>query len=646
MKYKHLFSPIRIGNVLFRNRIFTAPMGGTDIGYDGSFGPRSLAFYESSAKGGTAAVTASELVVHSLTDGYPAFHLDLSKENTLPNAAYVADAIARHGAVPSIELSHGGAFAEPGRTLDGEPVCDHVWGPMDMVHEDGMKVKALDEEKIQEIVRAYASCASLAKRAGFRMIMIHGGHGWLIQQFLSPAFNQRTDRYGGSVEGRCTFAIEVCKAVREAVGEGFPIEFRMSGAEMIPGGYDIEEGCRIAKLLEPYIDLIHVSAGAFFSSFTYTEPSMFQKHGTHLELAEAIKRVVNIPVATIGALDDPEQMEQILAEGKADVIYAGRTIMADPFFPRKVEEGREDEIVHCLRCYNCLAERGLTKSRRCSVNPLAGRENEGYEIQQAEVKKRVLVVGGGPAGLYAAHTAARRGHRVILCDQSAEIGGVLVGEKAIPFKYAMYELAKTYERLCLKAGVEIRRNTKVTPEYVKRIGPDALILALGAKPIHPPIPGLDSEHVMDVTEYVTKGEQLQHEVAVLGGGLAGSELAICLGQKGHKVHLIEMREGVCLDANAKMRPVLLDKLAECVTVHTGCRVKEILEDRVLCEDGQGECVEIRAQSVVCALGQKPRMDEAEKMMGLAPFTRVIGDCGQVRSIMQAMYEGYHVGLDI
>lgn len=345
-QYKHLSSPITIGRKTFRNRMFSAPMGGTDITNDGCIGPKSAAFYELRAKGGAAAVTVSECMVHK-TDGSHAYRLDESILNSLAGATYAADAIRRHGAIPSLELSHSGMFAGTYMTDKTKQHELVQYGPCDTVRADGVKVKALDEELITEIVHAYGHVASLAKRAGFEMVMIHGGHGWLINQFLSPLFNHREDEYGGSLENRCRFAIRVLKSVREAVGPDFLIEFRMSGSEFTEGGYGLEDGVEIAKMIEPYVDIIHVSAGTYQKTFGITHPSMFEEHGRNVFLAAEIKKHVSKPVATIGGLNDPEQLEEIIASGKADIVYMARALLADPFLPRKVVENRPEEIVKC-----------------------------------------------------------------------------------------------------------------------------------------------------------------------------------------------------------------------------------------------------------------------------------------------------------
>ncbi|MCQ4773866.1 FAD-dependent oxidoreductase [Lacrimispora saccharolytica] len=644
--FPHLCSPITIGRVTFRNRMFSAPMGGTDITNDGCIGPKSTAFYELRGKGGAGAVTVSECMVHPETDGSHAYHLDTSILNSLAAATYTADAIHRHGAVPSLELSHSGMYAGTYMTDKSKQHNMHQWGPSDTVRPDGVPVKALTTDMLSDIVASYGRVAGLAKRAGFGMIMIHGGHGWLLNQFLSPYFNKRTDEYGGSLENRCRLAIEVLKSVREAVGSGFPIEFRMSGSEFFEGGYDLAEGVRIAQMIEPYVDIIHVSAGTYQRGFGDTHPSMFKEHGCNVYLAAEIKKHVSVPVATLGGLNDPQQMEEIIASGKADIVYMARALLADPFLPRKIMENRENEIVHCLRCFTCMAERAVTATRRCTVNPLIGREIEGNEVSPAPVSKKVLVAGGGPGGLYAAYTAARRGHQVILCEKEAQLGGILKSEQAIPFKQEMYQLSQTYALFARNSGVEIRTSTEVTPEYVEKENPDALIIAVGSEPLVPPIKGLDGDNVVIVNDYYLEKEKVTDQVVVLGGGLAGCECAIHLGMEGKHVHLVEMRQELAPDANIRHRPLLLKEVDKYVTVHTGCKGLAVTDEGVLCETDTGEEILIPGTSVICALGQHSRTSLVNSLRDSAPYIAVIGDASKVSTITNAVYEGYHAALDI
>jgi NADPH-dependent 2,4-dienoyl-CoA reductase/sulfur reductase-like enzyme len=520
------------------------------------------------------------------------------------------------------------------------------WGPSDTTRPDGVEVKALSKEMLHEIAEAYGNVAGLAKRAGFEMLMVHGGHGWLLNQFFSPYFNKRTDEYGGSLENRCRFAIEVLQEVRKAVGPRFPIEFRMSGSELFEGGYDLEEGVRIAQQIEPYIDLLHVSAGTYQRGFGDTHPSMFKEHGCNVYLAAEIKKHVSVPVATIGGLNDPDLLEEIISSGKADVVYMARALLADPFLPRKVTENRTDEIVKCLRCFTCMAERAATSTRRCTVNPLIGREIEGSEVTPAPVKKKVLVAGGGPGGLYAAYTAARRGHEVILCEKESAVGGILKSEQALPFKHEMYELAGTYELLARKAGVDIRLNTEVTAEYAEKENPDALIIAVGSSPLVPPIKGLDGDNVVIVNNYYLEKDKVGDNVVVFGGGLAGCECAIHLGMEGKKVHLVEMRDALAPDANVRHRPLLLKEIDKYVTVHTGYKGLEVTQEGIICEDKDGKQQLVPGTSVICALGQRSRTDVVNALRDAAPYVAVIGDAARVSTITNAVYWGYHAALDI
>lgn len=645
-KFPHLSSPITLGRTTFRNRIFSAPMGGTDITNDGCIGPKSTAFYELRAKGGAGAVTVSELMVHPATDGSHAYHLDESILNSLACATYTADAIRRHGAIPSLELSHSGQFAGTYMTDKEKQHSLHQWGPSDGVRADGVPVRALTQELIDDIVAAYGHAAGLAKRAGFEMVMVHGGHGWLINQFLSPLFNHRKDGYGGSLENRTRFAVEVLKSVRAAVGPFFPIEFRMSGAEFAEGGYGLDEGVKIAQAIEPYADLIHVSAGTYQKTFGITHPSMFEDHGRNVYLAAEIRKHVAKPVAAIGGLTDPAMMEEIVASGKADVVYMARQLLADPETPRKIEEGREEEIVHCLRCFTCMAERAATGTRRCTVNPFIGRELDGTEIQPAPVKKKVVVVGGGPGGLYAAYTAARRGHQVILMEKEGEVGGILKSEQAIPFKKEMYQLAHTYELLARKAGAEIRLNTEATPETVEAEKPDALIIAAGSRPLVPPIKGLDGDNVVIVNDYYKEKDKVGDHVVVFGGGLAGCGCAIHLGREGKKVEIVEMRPTLAPDANVRHRPLLLAEIAKTAIVHTGYKGMEVTKEGILCMDPSGAQVLVPGDTVICALGQRSRTDVVEALRNSAPFVRVIGDAARVSTITNAVYWGHWAGMDV
>ena len=644
--YPNLCKPIQIGRMTFRNRMCSAPLGATDILADGTPGPRTLGFYEARAKGGAAAVTVSELVVHPETDGSQMLKLSLSTPGQLGAFAYVADAIKRHGAVASIELSHSGQYAGTYMVDKKKKGALCQYGPSDGVRPDGLPVKALEKGQIADIVAAYANAAALAKRAGFEMVMVHAGHGWLINQFLSPYFNKREDEYGGSLEHRVRFAREVLAAVRAEVGPGFPIELRMSGSELFDGGYDLDEGCRIAEALEDLVDIIHVSAGSYQFGFSITHPSMFRDHGCNVYLAAEIKKHVSVPVATIGGLSDPDQMEQIIASGQADIVVMGRALLADPEIPNKVMANRGDEVVKCLRCYVCMAERPVTQTRRCAVNPRIGREFEGLDITPCAARKRVLVVGGGIAGMVAAYVAAKRGHEVVLCEAASELGGILRTERALPFKQDMYNLGTTYALLCERAGVDIRLNTRVDAAYADEFGADAVVVAVGSEPMELPIPVEEGANVLSIDDLYLDGAPVGEEVVIVGGGLTGCECALLMASQGKKVHLAEMRDGLAIDANIRHRPILLAEIdATDIDVALNARALKVTLEGVEVEGPEGART-LAGTTVICAIGQRSRRADVDDLRDAAPFVRIVGDARRPANITTAVYEAWHAAMDI
>lgn len=644
--YPNLCKPLKIGNLTLRNRMCSAPLGATDILADGTPGPRTLGFYEARAKGGAAIVTVSELVVHPETDGSQMLRLSLSTPGQLGQYAYVADAIKRHGAIASIELSHSGQYA--GTYMVDKKAKSELcmYGPSDGSRPDGIPVKSLTKQQIDDIVAAYADAAALSKRAGFQMCMVHVGHGWLINQFLSPYFNKRDDEYGGSLENRVRFAREVLTAIRMACGPHFPIELRMSGSEFFEGGYGIEEGCRIAQALEDLVDIIHVSAGSYQFGFSITHPSQFREHGCNVWLAEEIKRHVTKPVATLGGLSDPEQMESILSAGKADIVVMGRALLADPEIPNKVMANKGAEVVNCLRCYVCMAERPVTQTRRCALNPRIGREFEGHTVTPATKPRKVLVVGGGIAGMKAAETAALRGHDVTLCEAEGELGGILRSEKALPFKEDMYKLGLTYARLVESAGVKVLLNTKVDTAFVDEHAPDALIIAVGSEPIPAPFPVDENAQVISIEDLYLHNASLGDEIVVIGGGLTGCECALLMSHKGKKVHLVHSGESLAPDCNIRQRPILLAEIdSSDADVHLSSRAFKVTKEGVMVQQGGKELL-VPGDTVVCAIGQRSRSELVDELRDGAPFVRVVGDAVRPATIGVAIYEAFHAALDI
>ncbi len=643
-QYPALCAPLHVRGVTLRNRMCSAPMGFPDLTEDGCLTEGAIAFYEERAKGGAAVVTVSEACVDYKNGKGHGRLINLQNGGVLAGLTNVARAIKRHGALANIELNHSGMLSDFD-VMAAERAAEQVrFGPSDMLLPNGTKVKAMSREQIAEAVELFGKGAALVKRAGFDMIMLHAGHGWLVHQFLSPLTNKREDEYGGSFENRARLALEILSAMRKAVGN-MPIEIRLSGMELAQGGIGLEDAVRFAKLVEKEVDIIHVSAGGE-PDFTVTHPSMFAEPGCNVKYAAEIKKHVSVPVATLGALNEPEQMEEIISSGKADMVCMARALLADPQLPKKVEQNRTDEILRCMRCLVCHAERMLTQTRVCAINPVIGREYELRFIPRAEKSKRVLIAGGGPGGMQCAVTAAMRGHKVTLCEKSAELGGTLRCESNVPFKKAFPKYIATMKRRMELAGVEVRLNTAVTPEYVRDFAPDALIVAVGGEPVRPPIKGMDRDNVIFAVELHERENELGKRVAVIGGGLAGCETGLHLAKGGREVSIVEMNSLLAPDANPRHRPALMAELAAHTRCFTDMQAVEINEKGLLCKNAEGELQLIEADSILAAAGVKPRRELADSLRGTAPQVDVIGDCDRPGMIRNATFRAFHAALDL
>jgi 2,4-dienoyl-CoA reductase-like NADH-dependent reductase (Old Yellow Enzyme family) len=570
-KFPHLSSPIQVGGITLRNRMTCAPMAFPEITPEGYLNKEAEAFYELRAQGGAASVTVSEAIVHMATGKSHGRQINLQDKEVLPGLANMARALKRHGAAASIELSHGGKYSAVDTTPNKESVR---YGPCAEVLKNGAVIQEMPKKIIREIVESFGEGAALCKKAGFDMIMVHGGHGWLLQQFLSPT-NKRTDEYGGSLENRARFTCEVLDCIRAAVGPEFPIEYRMSAVECTDEGYGLDEAIEFAKLIEDKIDLLHVSAGVHQICWDVTHPSMFAEPGCNVKYSAEIKKHVKVPVAVVGALNDPQMMEEIIASGKADIVVMGRALLVDPYLPQKVMVGKDEEIVYCVRCLSCYAERHQTGTRICALNPVTGRELENRFALPASTPKKVLVAGGGPGGMQTAITAAQRGHHVILCEKTGSLGGALRYERHIPFKKNLFAFIASKELQMKQAGVEVRLNTEVTAEYVDKEAPDVLVVAVGAEPIIPPIEGINSPKVVVANDMGEDEEKIGQKVIVLGGGLVGCEAAVYLAQLGKDVTIVEMLKDVAIDANVRHRSVLMNLLKQLVSIETGPLKKRV-----------------------------------------------------------------------
>jgi len=647
-KYPHLFTPIILGGTFFRNRIFASPTGYQNVNGDGYLNDGAAAYYGRKAMGGAASVATFEGIVDGELGRGGKTQISLDTPFIDRGLSSIAHAISSYGAVASLELQHTGMYANRDLSFFGGEAKGIAYGPVEC-EVDGRIIRPMTEEIIERTIEKFAAGAALAKRCGFGMVTVHAGHGWLLHQFLSPLTNTRKDKWGGpDIKNRTRLVIEVLKAIRRVVGKNFPIEIRLSGSECYPGGYDIDEGIAIAKELDGYVDLIHVSAGhhEVDEVFAVTHPSMFQEDGCNVKYAAAIKKHVETPVAAIGALSDPELMEEIIAAGKADVVEVARALIADPDLPVKVRSGHEDKARRCLRCLACFSNEMIYGQPYCAINPESGRELEMKYAPLPSVKKRVLVVGGGVGGMQAALTCAQRGHEVILSEKNNRLGGVLRCEEDVDFKKNLLYYLDQQERAIREAGVEVRLNTEVTPDYASRENVDVIIAALGAKPAVPPIPGIDGDNVFSAQAAYKKVDKIGQNVIILGAGLVGIELGLYLRQKGKNVKVLELTDRISDGGNfLHMLGVKVEIKKRGLEILFNTRVKEIKPDCVLCDTEAGE-KSYQTDTVIYATGQVPLRDEAAALNFCAPEFYLLGDCVTPRNITNATTEAYMIARNI
>ena len=512
---------------------------------------------------------------------------------------------------------------------------------------------------------------------------VHAGHGWLLNQFLDPNVNDRKDEWGGSRENRCRFLLRIVERIKQKCGCGFPVDVRMSGSMCHESGYGIDEGIAIAKQLDGKVDLIHVSAGSHEipEVFTVTHPSMFMPDGPNVVFAAEIKKHVQTPVAAVGALGDPELMEEIIASGQADVVYAARALMADPDLPRKARAGQDEEIRPCIRCFECFA--GITTKRqyRCAVNPEIGFEEESRHALPRRSRSGSWWWAGVWPGMQAALTAAERGHEVILCEKSDRLGGVLRCEEKVPFKRLLSQYLDQQAGMIRRAPIDVRLGTSVTPELAEAVEADVVLAALGARPCVPGIPGIHGPNVLGAEEAYLSPERTGDggdSVVVLGGGLVGIELAVFLADLGREVTIVEMMETLSDGGNPVQGLALMKEIKRLgIKVSTSTRASEVGEEGVIGEyvgsaytlppcptvqqavlqsNSFGRSVRadievgsktlFAAGTVIYATGQQPLQAEADALRFCAPEFYQIGDCWRPRNMVEATRMAFAVARDL
>ena len=638
--YPLLFSPLKVGPVTMKNRIKTGPMSIVEMDAKQGLTDQAIAYYESLAAGGAAVVTVGESIIRAKNGKTHSQQLMLGAPASGYYLQRVADAVHSHGALINIEISHGGAMADPAYNNGAQS-----YGPSGYVDEWGDTILEMTREDMEDVANAFVEAVCFVRDCGFDMAMIHCGHGWLLSQFLSPAFNHRRDEYGGSMENRARYPLEILKKVRQTVGNSIAIDLRVSGSEFLEDGATIEDCVYFCSKAQDYVDLMNISAGAPWTQRMAI--SVFEERGINSEFSAAVKKVVTkCPVSSVGGYTDPALMERYLEEGRCDSFVLGRSILADPWLPEKARTGRTEEIRQCMRCYECNQAQYHDPGRvlRCTLNPEAGREWQLRCSPRSQVSRKVVVAGGGPGGMEAALTAFRNGHQVVLFEASGELGGALKTECHMPFKMDMYRVAKTLEAELRTTGVEIRLNTPATPEAVAAEHPDLVVAAVGSLPLVPPIPGIDGENCILGTEIFQPGVRLGHRIVVIGGGLVGCETALHLANQGHDVTVVEMRADVCVDATADYRRFLMPHLEEKVTLACSMTVTKITPEGVYAQDSEGKEQFFPGDTVVHALGRRANLADADALRSPDWDFVAIGDCNRrARKVYNAIREGYDAG---
>lgn len=647
--FPRLFEEGRIGKVTINNRIVMAPLGTAFWGMNGEVTDRITDHYVARAKGGAGLITVSMAAV-DYPPGYGArCSLDQpGDDRKIPLHYTFVEKLHSYGAKVSLQVNHMGrqGYPRPGfEFVSASPV------PCIPVGKAPYPIpRALEKGEIYHIMDRFATVAARAKRAGYDMVEIHGAHGYLVNTFMSPYLNKRSDDFGGTLENRMRFPTELIKRMKEAAGDDYPVGIRIVGDEFVNGGITTEESPIMAQLLEQAgAAFIHVSAGLYETWHKSNDISRMPE-GWKSYIWEAIKKVVKITIFAAGGNRTPEFCESVIAAGKADFIALGRQLFADAEWPKKAKQGRVNEIRKCISCMECLGVlTGRAADTRCAINVAVGREQEFGEIIPTKVKRKVMVIGAGPGGMEAARIAALRGHEVTLYECKNEIGGQLLLAATPPGKQKLLWFRDYQDTQLRKLNVKIELGVKVTAELVEKSQPEAVIVATGSLPIVPEIPGMNKNKVLTAWEVLEKKINIKNKkVIIAGGGMVGAEVAELLAEQGNIVTIVETLPRIAADMEPLNRQGLIEALHEKkVAELTEHDIIEVTDDGLKVLDRNGQQIKrIKGDWVILAMGAKSATELIDTLKGKVPQLYIVGDCHQPRTIMAAVYEGAFSALQI
>lgn len=645
--YLKLFTPGKINRLELKNRIIKAPQTTGLGGLDGSVTERLIRYYKELARGGVGLVIVGYAWVDKKASKSAQCQIGIADNEHIPGLAWLAQTIQENGAKAGIQIEHCGRQ----KFLGTPPIKAPSRIPWEELHAMGGAVpEELTFEEIQEIVEAFGDAALRARMAGFDLVEVHGAHGYLITNFLSPRTNKRADWYGGSLENRMRFLLQIIGSVRKKVGPGFPLSVRLSGTEYEPDGVMIEETVEVAGALEKAgVDVIHISGGNHHQMAHQVTP-MCLPPAYNTWAAEAVKKAVTIPVIASGSINTPDLAEEILKDNKADFVSLGRPLFADPYFPDKARDGRPEDIAPCIRCNDgCLGRSFfLFQGIRCTVNARLGKEGH-LEIVPAHRPQKVAIVGGGPAGMEAARVLTMRGHEVTLFEAD-RLGGRLVEAAAPDFKADIRHLVNylSIQMKKLKVKVEYCR---VSPEDIKELQFDAVIVAVGAKLVKPDLPGITKPVVADCLDVLNGKVNLGSRVAIVGAGLVGIDVGLFIAEQDREVLFIMGREDpsdFLSDIEVSSRPVIARRLAKCnYSLYAGRRLEAVHDSSVTVVDKFASRENLPADTVVLAKGFVPQnwfAEELKFMVDIPVFP--VGDCIAPRKIFDAIHEGFLAGCSV